>query len=187
MKKFNTEDLISSLLALGFEQVDSLLYTYTLGKISLEQRTKQEFDFEEQELTQHFKEIVCLENGAYRLRDGLTLSSNISPLTEKNYSIQKYLTMKNYSFFEYLSSFDFSEIILRITGELPKQKPFNAYLWKPIGFKPVEIDDYIIAGQSTGGFIPYQAPDDRYEVRGIMPSSKNKTLILTPPRNKENK
>jgi len=87
MKKFNTEDLISSLLALGFEQVDSLLYTYTLGKISLEQRTKQEFDFEEQELTQHFKEIVCLENGAYRLRDSLTLSSNISPSTAQYYSI----------------------------------------------------------------------------------------------------
>ena len=59
-------------------------------------------------------------------------------------------------------------------------------MWKPIGIKPVETDDYIKPGQSTGGFIPYQATNDRYEVRGIMPSSKNKTLELTPPKNRKN-
>lgn len=71
--------------------------------------------------------------------------------------------------------------------DLGNGKKWIPDLWKPIGYKPFEIDDYIKPGQSTGGFIPYQAPDDRYEVRGIMPSSKNKTLILTPPKHTGNK
>ena len=52
-----------------------------------------------------------------------------------------------------------------------QEKQFNPDLWKPVGFKPVEITDYSEPGKSTGGFLPYQAPDDRYEVRGIMPKA----------------
>jgi len=70
--------------------------------------------------------------------------------------------------------------------DLGNGKKWNPDLWKPIGIKPVETDDYIKPRQSTGGFIPCQAPNDRYEVRGIMPSSKNKTLELTPPKNRKN-
>ena len=61
----------------------------------------------------------------------------------------------------------------RIIEEQKKQM-WNPDLWKPLGIKPVEIDNYIKSEQSTGGFIPYQAPNDRYEVRGIMPSAKNR-------------
>ena len=52
-----------------------------------------------------------------------------------------------------------------------QEKQFNPALWKPVGFKPVEINDYSKPGESTGGFLPYQAPGDRYEVRGIMPKA----------------
>jgi len=71
--------------------------------------------------------------------------------------------------------------------ELVNGKMWNPDLWKPIGCKPVEIDDYIKLGQRTGGFIPYQAHNDRYEVRGVMPFSKNKTLKLTLPKDTGNK
>ena len=64
-----------------------------------------------------------------------------------------------------------------------KEKNLNPDLWKPVGFKPVEIRDYSEPGKSTGGFFPYQDPRTRYEVRGIMPSSKNKTLELMPSKN----
>ena len=47
MEKINTESLISSLFILGFDQVDSVLFTYTLGKLSLDDKEKQ-FYFEEQ-------------------------------------------------------------------------------------------------------------------------------------------
>lgn len=60
-----------------------------------------------------------------------------------------------------------------------KEKQWNPDLWKPLGIKPVEIeDDYIKPSEGTGGFLPFQDPATYYEVRGIMPSSKNKTLIV---------
>ena len=59
------------------------------------------------------------------------------------------------------------------------EKKWNPNLWKPLGIKPVEIeDDYIKPGECTGGFLPFQDSETYYEVRGIMPSSKNKTLIV---------
>ena len=74
--------------------------------------------------------------------------------------------------------------------DLGDGKVWNPDLWKPIGYKPVEIDDAEIMAENlkkTNSFLDYQAPNDRYEVRGIMPSSKNKTLELTPPKHTGNK
>ena len=36
MNRITTENIVSSLLVLGFDRVDSLLYSYVLGKITLE-------------------------------------------------------------------------------------------------------------------------------------------------------
>ena len=69
--------------------------------------------------------------------------------------------------------------------DLGNWKKWNPDLWKPIGYKPVDVEP--IFSQKHTGFVEYQAPEDRYEVRGIMPSSKNKTLELTPPKNTGNK
>lgn len=51
-----------------------------------------------------------------------------------------------------------------------KEKEFNPSLWNPLGVKGVPIPKY---STSTGhnGFVEYQAPEDRYEVRGIMPKA----------------
>ena len=75
----------------------------------------------------------------------------------------------------------------KIIGNSRQQngKTWNPDLWKPIGYKPVDVEP--IFSQKHTGFVEYQAPEDRYEVRGIMPSSKNKTLELTPPKNTGNK
>ena len=59
-----------------------------------------------------------------------------------------------------------------------KEKQWNSSLWKSLGIKPVGIKDYVKEGESTGGFLPFQDPETYYEVRGIMPSSKNETLIV---------
>lgn len=73
----------------------------------------------------------------------------------------------------------------QIIGNCQEQngKTWNPDLWKPIGYKPVDVEP--IFSQKHTGFVEYQAPEDRYEVRGIMPSSKNKTLELTPTKNTE--
>ena len=36
MEKINTEILVSSLFKLGFDKVDSILFTYTLAKITID-------------------------------------------------------------------------------------------------------------------------------------------------------
>ena len=52
-----------------------------------------------------------------------------------------------------------------------KEKPFDPNLWKPIGYKPVDVKP--VYSQKHTGFVEYQAPEDRYEVRGVMPPAKN--------------
>lgn len=54
---------------------------------------------------------------------------------------------------------------------MASEKQFNPALWKPLGIKPVEVKDYSKPGELRT-FLDYQAPEDRYEVRGIMPSSQ---------------
>ena len=47
MEKINTEILVSSLFVIGFDKVDALLYTYTLGQLSLDNQKLQLFEFED--------------------------------------------------------------------------------------------------------------------------------------------
>ena len=47
MEKINTETLVSSLFVIGFDKVDALLYTYTLGQLSLDNQKLQLFKFEQ--------------------------------------------------------------------------------------------------------------------------------------------
>lgn len=50
------------------------------------------------------------------------------------------------------------------------EKKWNPNLWKPIGIKPAEVSEHSEPGKKES-FLDYQAPDDRYEVRGIMPKA----------------
>lgn len=51
------------------------------------------------------------------------------------------------------------------------EKKWNPSLWKPIGVKPIETKTYIKPGKQNS-FLDYQAPADRYEVRGLMPKAQ---------------
>ncbi len=55
-------------------------------------------------------------------------------------------------------------------GESFMEKKWNPTLWKPLGIHPVEEKDCIKPGKQES-FLDYQAPTDRYEVRGIMPKA----------------
>lgn len=52
-----------------------------------------------------------------------------------------------------------------------EEKQFDPSLWKPIGYKPVDVKP--VYSKKHTGFVEYQAPEDRYEVRGVMPPAKN--------------
>lgn len=52
MEKINTEILISSLISIGFDKVDSILYTYTLAKLTTDNYRLKTFCFEEKEFSQ---------------------------------------------------------------------------------------------------------------------------------------
>ena len=54
MEKINTEILVSSLFAIGFDKVDALLYTYTLGQLSIDNQKLQLFEFENSETNQNY-------------------------------------------------------------------------------------------------------------------------------------
>ena len=58
MEKINTEILVSSLFTIGFDKVDAVLFTYTLGQLSIDNQQLQLFEFEDSEIHQMFNKYV---------------------------------------------------------------------------------------------------------------------------------
>ena len=111
MEKINTESLISSLFILGFDRVDSVLFTYTLGKLSLDDK-EQQFCFEEHEPSIVFKNYVDYDGNVYKLKDGVTLDTMATYNDEVFYPLRKMLN-SNKKLIEYLSQLNFVEIVSR--------------------------------------------------------------------------
>ena len=57
MEKINTEVLVSSLFSIGFDKVDTVLFTYTIGQLSIDNQQLQLFDFEDSETHQMFQNL----------------------------------------------------------------------------------------------------------------------------------
>ena len=109
MEKISTEILVSTLFNLGFDSVDPILFTYTLGKLSLVDKERQ-FVFEEREPGIGFKEYVDCSGITMKIKDGYTLDTNVSPNDKMVIPVRKTL-FGSRTLQEYLSNFDFSEII----------------------------------------------------------------------------
>lgn len=109
MEKINTEILVSTLFNLGFDSVDPVLFTYTLGKLSLVDKERQ-FVFEDHELGIGFKKYVDCSGITMKIKDGYTLDTNVSPNDKMVIPVRKTL-FGSRTLLEYLSNFDFSEII----------------------------------------------------------------------------
>lgn len=112
MEKINTEILVSSLFTIGFDKVDALLYTYTLGQLSVDNHKLQLFEFEESETSQKFNEFVDYDGIIFKLKDGVSLETNISPVENYVYPLSKALHT-NKKLIEYLSKLDFRKIIIK--------------------------------------------------------------------------
>lgn len=112
MEKINTEILVSSLFAIGFDKVDTLLYTYTLGQLSIDNQKLQLFDFDESETSQIFNEFVDYNGIIFKLKDGITLETNVSPVENHVWPLGKALHT-NKKLIDYLSRLDFRKIIVK--------------------------------------------------------------------------
>ena len=112
MEKINTEILVSSLFAIGFDKVDALLYTYTLGQLSIDNQQLQLFEFEDEETHQIFNKYVDYDGIIFKLKDGITLDTMTSYNDEKFYPLRKMLNT-NSRLIEYLSGLDFRKIIIK--------------------------------------------------------------------------
>lgn len=123
MNIISTEMLVSTLFKLGFDKVDPVLFTFTLGKISKDGF----FSFEEQDTSRAFQEYVDFSDGLIKLKDGYLLDTNISSNDSIPITIGQSLFGNKY-LFGYLSTLDFTDIILKkaeaygigVTGEVKK-------------------------------------------------------------------
>ena len=104
--KINTEDLVSSLLFIGFDKVDSVLFSYTLRKIS----TQSTFQFEDHMLTKSFNNYIEFDGISFKLKEGLSLDKS-----KKDYNPSfRMALIRKQELTNYLKTIDFSEIIERI-------------------------------------------------------------------------
>ena len=110
MEKINTEILVSSLFAIGFDRVDPLLFTYTLGQLSIDNQELQLFEFEDSETHQLFNIFVDYDGIVYKLKDGLTIDTEVICDDVVVYPLIKLLNT-NKKLIEYLSQLDFRKII----------------------------------------------------------------------------
>ena len=112
MEKINTEILVSSLFTIGFDKVDAVFFTYTLGQLSIDNQQLQLFEFEDSEIHQMFNKYVDYDGIVFKLKDGITLDTMVSYNNETFYPLRKMLNT-NKKLIEHLSQLDFSEIVLK--------------------------------------------------------------------------
>ena len=112
MEIINTEIVVSSLLSAGFDQVDALLYTFVLGQLSLDNRELQMFEFSDNELSALFNQFVDYNGIIFRLKDGFSLKTNVSPVEGKVLPLEKALHTSK-KLIDYFSQLDYKRIVLK--------------------------------------------------------------------------
>lgn len=109
MEKISFEMLVSALFNLGFDKVDPVLFTYTLGKLSIKDEEHQ-FVYEEHDTSIGFNKYVDCSGVTIRIRDGYTLDTNVGPSESFVIPVRKTL-FSNKKLIAFLKSFDFDEIV----------------------------------------------------------------------------
>lgn len=112
MKIISTEALVGSLFIIGFDKIDPILYTYTLGRLTIDNQKTKMFQFEEKELSNTFNKYVDHSGLFFKLKEGYALDTNVSPIKGDNWLLRN-LFNKNTDLIEHLRNFDFSEIIVK--------------------------------------------------------------------------
>ena len=114
MEPISTEDIITSLFALGYNQIDSIFVTMVIGKMTLDT----DFKFEDKEFSDMFLTLVDYDGMIYKLKRGKTLDLNISPIEGETYTLRQ-LYSRNKELLEYLDKIDIQKIVdkkIKIVG-----------------------------------------------------------------------
>lgn len=112
MKEINTETIIIMLLLLGFDRVDSILYTLVLGKLIIDNQTTKMFNVGDTKISKTFLDYVKYENGVFKLKDELTLNINSNNHSNYPVSLRRFLDY-NQKLVTYLNQLDFEDLIIK--------------------------------------------------------------------------
>lgn len=114
MKEINTETIIIMLLLLGFDRVDSILYTLVLGKLIIDNQTTKMFNVEDSKISEIFLDYVKYENGVFKLKNELTFVIDQDSDNYSNYpvSLRRFLAY-NQKLVTYLNQLDFKDLIIK--------------------------------------------------------------------------
>ena len=108
MENISTEDVVGSLLSVGFENVEAVLYAMTMSKLTTEQKDKKQFQYSERPFSTVFCKYVDMNGNGFKFKSGVSLDTNISLNGEcpiRNVLGNKRLTEHFYS------DFDFREVV----------------------------------------------------------------------------
>ena len=122
MEVFNTQDVVSCLLAQDYDIVDSIFTTMVIGRIALEE----DFKFEDEEVKKSFLKLVDYDGFVYKLKKGVTLDTDISSDNETPLTVRQAFSTKK-KLFEYLENIDLQKIVDKKVQIVGKDR-INDYL-----------------------------------------------------------
>ena len=77
MENINTEIFVSSLMYIGFDKIDSFLYTETLGTVLWDYNGGSMFTFNDDPLSPKFLEYVSVNGASFQLKKQYTLDTDL--------------------------------------------------------------------------------------------------------------
>ena len=126
MEELNMEKIISTLFVMGFDEVDSILYSFLLRKLMKEKDFFEIFSFKNIEPSQDFSRYVELNGYKNKLKEGYTLESNLSPVEGKYWPLARLLENKSSkTLMDFLDSIDLGEVIEKKVNALGEERIKN--------------------------------------------------------------
>ena len=105
--------LVSSLYVMGFDRVDTILFTTVLGRLTSSFGEEAKFTFSEAPLSDRFLKVTQMNNGdVYALKNGYTMDTPIINEAGVPIPLRDYL-FTNIELLEALNELDFERIILK--------------------------------------------------------------------------
>ena len=117
MEKISSEDIICSLLLIGFDKIDSSFYAYTEEKLLEDNKTLKVFILEDKEFSALFKTYINYKDNTFSFKNGYSLKTNTSIKEGEYFPLEKRIC-KNRKLIEYFKNCDFTDILLKKIRDL---------------------------------------------------------------------